>query len=71
MVVVLTNLAHLEGLKLEDCVVSAYTEIANRKGSMQNGTFVKNSGTSSTQPYYTGLTNTAKGSTTNTFNSTL
>ena len=41
MVVVLTNLAHLEGLKLEDCVVSAYTEIANRKGSMQNGTFVK------------------------------
>ncbi len=71
IVVVLTNLAHLEGLKLEDCVVSAYTEIANRKGSMQNGTFVKNSGSTSTQPYYTGLTNTAKGSTTNTFNSTL
>ena len=71
IVVVLTNLAHLEGLKLEDCVVSAYTEIANRKGSMQNGTFVKNSGTVSTQPYYTGLTNTAKGSVTNTFNSTL
>ena len=71
MVVVLTNLAKLEDMKLEDCVCSAYTEIANRKGSMQNGTFVKNSGTTSTQPYYTGLTNTAKGSVTNTFNSTL
>jgi NTP pyrophosphatase (non-canonical NTP hydrolase) len=75
IVVVLTNLAHLEGLKLEDCVVSAYTEIANRKGSMQNGTFVKNNITQATAgsgyAYYTGLTNTAKGSTTNTFNSTL
>ena len=74
MVVVLTNLAHLEGLKLEDCVVSAYTEIANRKGSMQNGTFVKTTTTVNTpfaQPYYSGLTNTAKGSATNTFNSTL
>ena len=71
MVVVLTNLAKLENMKLEDCVFSAYTEIANRKGSMQNGTFVKNSSSTSTQPYYTGLTNTAKGSTTNTFNSTL
>jgi NTP pyrophosphatase (non-canonical NTP hydrolase) len=75
MVVVLTNLAYLEGLKLEDCVVSAYTEIANRKGSMQNGTFVKSSSSNSAMPngfaYYTGLTNTAKGSTTNTFNSTL
>jgi NTP pyrophosphatase (non-canonical NTP hydrolase) len=71
MVVVLTNLAKLENMKIEDCIFSAYTEIANRKGSMQNGTFVKNSGTTSTQPYYTGLTNTAKGSTTNTFNSTL
>lgn len=71
IVVVLTNLAHLEGLKLEDCVVSAYTEIKNRKGSMQNGTFVKNSGTVSTQPYYTGLTNTTRGSVVNSFNSTL
>lgn len=41
MVVVLTNLAHLCGMKLEDCVDSAYNEIANRKGKMQNGTFVK------------------------------
>jgi hypothetical protein len=71
MVVVLTNLAKLENMKLEDCVFSAYTEIANRKGSMQNGTFVKNSGTISTQAYYTGLNNTARGSVVNSFNSTL
>lgn len=72
IVVVLTNLAHLEGLKLEDCVVSAYTEIANRKGSMQNGTFVKNNpSTISTQHYYSGLNNTSKGSTVSNFNSTL
>jgi NTP pyrophosphatase (non-canonical NTP hydrolase) len=41
MVVVLTNLAALEGLKIEDCVKSAYDVIASRKGSMVNGTFVK------------------------------
>jgi NTP pyrophosphatase (non-canonical NTP hydrolase) len=41
MVVVLTNLAALEGLKIEDCVTSAYEVIASRKGSMVNGTFVK------------------------------
>jgi NTP pyrophosphatase (non-canonical NTP hydrolase) len=41
MVVVLTNLAALEGLKIEDCVVSAYDVIKNRKGKMENGTFVK------------------------------
>ena len=70
MVVVLTNLAHLEGLKLEECVVSAYTEIANRKGSMQNGTFVKQT-TGTTQPYYTGLNNTSRGSVVNITNSTL
>lgn len=42
MVVVLTNLAHLEGFTIEDCVDSAYNEISNRKGKMINGTFVKN-----------------------------
>jgi hypothetical protein len=42
MVVVLTNLAHLEGLDIEDCIDSAYKEIADRKGKMINGTFVKN-----------------------------
>ena len=41
MVVVLTNLAHLEGFTIEDCIDSAYTEIATRKGKMINGTFVK------------------------------
>jgi NTP pyrophosphatase (non-canonical NTP hydrolase) len=40
-VVVLTNLAELSGLKLESCVNSAYNVIAKRKGSMINGTFVK------------------------------
>jgi|TARA_R110002167_G_scaffold27684_7_gene94100 NTP pyrophosphatase (non-canonical NTP hydrolase) len=42
MVVVLTNLAHLENFAIEDCVESAYIEIVNRKGKMVNGTFVKN-----------------------------
>ena len=41
MVVVLTNLAHLAGMKIEDCIESAYNEIKDRKGSMSNGTFVK------------------------------
>jgi NTP pyrophosphatase (non-canonical NTP hydrolase) len=42
MVVVLTNLAHMEGMDIEDCVQSAYTEIKHRQGKMMNGTFVKN-----------------------------
>jgi NTP pyrophosphatase (non-canonical NTP hydrolase) len=41
MVVVLTNLAVLEGMKIENCIDSAYNEIANRRGKMINGTFVK------------------------------
>jgi len=41
IVVVLTNLAHMKGLSIEDCIVTAYLEIKNRKGSMINGTFVK------------------------------
>jgi NTP pyrophosphatase (non-canonical NTP hydrolase) len=41
MVVVLTNLAALEGLKIEDCVTSAYDVIKSRQGKMENGTFVK------------------------------
>ena len=41
MIVVLTNLAHLEGFEVEDCIDSAYQEIAQRKGKMINGTFVK------------------------------
>jgi NTP pyrophosphatase (non-canonical NTP hydrolase) len=42
MIVVLTNLAHLGGVSIEHCIDSAYNEIKDRKGGMQNGTFVKN-----------------------------
>jgi NTP pyrophosphatase (non-canonical NTP hydrolase) len=41
MIVVLTNLAYLEGFEVEDCVASAYDVIKNRKGKMENGTFMK------------------------------
>ena len=41
MVVVLTNLAALEGMTIENCIDAAYNEIANRTGVMHNGTFVK------------------------------
>lgn len=40
-VVVLTNLAALEELKIEDCINSAYNVISKRTGEMKNGTFVK------------------------------
>jgi len=40
-VVVLTNLAHQKGYKIEDCINAAYSEIKNRKGEMIDGTFVK------------------------------
>lgn len=42
IVVVLTNLAHLENLKIEDCIDSAYNVIKDRQGKMHNGTFIKN-----------------------------
>ena len=41
MVVVLTNLAHLEGVHIETCIAEAYKVISKRKGKMINGTFVK------------------------------
>lgn len=41
MVVVLTNLAHLEGFTIEECIEAAYKEISKRTGKMINGTFVK------------------------------
>jgi len=41
IVVVLTNLAHMEGLKIEECIKMAYAVIVDRKGVMVNGTFVK------------------------------
>lgn len=33
--------AELQGLKLEDCLESAYNVIKNRTGKMENGQFVK------------------------------
>ena len=42
MVVVLTNLAKLEKLDIEDCIDNAYQTISKRTGKMMNGTFVKN-----------------------------
>jgi len=53
MMVVLTNLAALEGLKVEDCVVSAYDVIKSRQGSMVNGTFVKQDQIADTVPSLT------------------
>ena len=41
MVVVLTNLAHMSGFTIEECIESAYDEIKDRKGAMDNGTFKK------------------------------
>lgn len=40
-VVVLTNLAELVGVPIEECIQSAYDVIAKRTGKMVNGTFVK------------------------------
>ena len=40
-VVVLTNLAELSGLTIEDCVNTAYSVIKNRTGKIVNNTFVK------------------------------
>ncbi len=41
-VVVLTNFAELTGNNIETCIRHSYDQISTRKGSMQNGTFVKN-----------------------------
>ena len=43
IVVMLTNLAELNDLKIERCIETAYNQIKNRKGVMSNGTFVKES----------------------------
>tara|TARA_B100000780_G_scaffold23866_1_gene15191 strand:- start:1567 stop:2457 length:891 start_codon:yes stop_codon:yes gene_type:complete len=42
MVVVLTNLAHLAGFTIEECIDEAYDVINKRQGNMINGSFVKN-----------------------------
>ena len=39
--VVLTNISTQLDLDIEDCAEKAYVEIANRKGKMVNGVFVK------------------------------
>ena len=41
MVVVLTNLAHLNNVNIETCIATAYNVISKRTGKMVNGTFVK------------------------------
>jgi len=41
-VVVLTNLAHLHDVKIEECIQMAYDVISKRTGKMVNGTFKKN-----------------------------
>jgi len=41
MVVVLTNLAELHGITIEECIQEAYNVISRRTGKMINGTFVK------------------------------
>ena len=41
MVVVLTNLAELHGITIEECIQEAYDVISKRTGEMVNGTFVK------------------------------
>jgi NTP pyrophosphatase (non-canonical NTP hydrolase) len=40
-VVVLTIIAEMNGTPIEHCINGAYSVIANRKGKMINGTFVK------------------------------
>ena len=40
-VVVLTNLAELQGTSIEHCIAEAYNEIKDRTGKMDNGTFKK------------------------------
>ena len=40
-VVVLTNLAELQGTTIEACIERAYNEIKDRTGHMNNGTFKK------------------------------
>ncbi len=41
MIVVLTNIAHMNGTTIEKCIEGAYNEIKDRKGKMIDGLFVK------------------------------
>lgn len=40
-IVVLTSIAYFNGASIEECINSAYQVIANRKGKMINGSFIK------------------------------
>jgi len=40
-VVVLTSIAHMRGVTIEQCIDEAYNVISKRTGRMNNGTFVK------------------------------
>ena len=40
-VVVLTNLAMIYGIDIEDCITAAYTKISKRKGETVDGIFIK------------------------------
>ena len=41
MVVVLTILAHMYGMTLDECLDYAYEQIKNRQGKISNGVFIK------------------------------
>ena len=41
MVVVLTSIAYFNGSTIEECINGAYDVISKRKGTMLNGSFVK------------------------------
>jgi NTP pyrophosphatase (non-canonical NTP hydrolase) len=41
-IVVLTSIAKFNGVHIEECINSAYNVIAKRKGTMINGSFIKN-----------------------------
>lgn len=41
-IVVLTSIAAMSNLSIEDCINSAYAVIKNRQGKMLNNNFVKN-----------------------------
>jgi NTP pyrophosphatase (non-canonical NTP hydrolase) len=41
-VVVLTSIAHMRGVTIEQCIDEAYKVISKRTGKMSNGTFIKN-----------------------------
>jgi NTP pyrophosphatase (non-canonical NTP hydrolase) len=41
IVIVLTNLAYMKGIFIEDCIEDAYHEIKDRDGQIVDGNFIK------------------------------